>query len=509
MVCNVLEYLEQAGEKYPDKCAFADTTKRMSYTEVVDTARRIGSGILKRGIQGRPVVVIADRDLESLMSFFGIVYAGSFYVPVDKALPVERMKTIIQVMDPGLILYQGKDSKVAEQLGETDKILTIEELLESDIDHEALEQVRAEHLSTLPLYIMFTSGSTGVPKGVVVSHGSVVDLVEQFTRSFCFDENEIFANQAPFDFDVSVKDIYLTIKNAGTMYIIPKSMFIMPKKLMQYLEENKVTTIIWAASALGVVATFKGLDKIKPLTLKNIMFSGEVLPMKVLHYWQANLSQAAYVNLYGPTEITCNCTYYKVDREFAIDEVLPIGNAFFNTEILLLDENNQKAAPGQVGEICVRGESLALGYYNNREATEKAFCQNPLHDFYRDMIYRTGDMGFYNEKGELVFASRKDHQIKHMGHRIELAEIEIQVNILEFIKKCCCVYDDKREKIVLFYESDGEHEVEIIEELQKKLPKYMCPNRMIYMEKIPMNSHEKMDRVKLKKMLGEEAYAEK
>lgn len=509
MVCNVLEYLERARDKYPDKCAFADTKKKMSYQEVVDTARRIGSGILKRGIQNSPVVVIADRDLESLMSFFGVVYAGSFYVPVDKALPIERMKTIINVMNPGLILYQGKDSKVIEALGETNRLVAIEELLESDMDECALAKVRAEHLTTLPLYIMFTSGSTGVPKGVVVSHGSVVDLVEQFTETFGFDENEIFANQAPFDFDVSVKDIYLTIKNAGTMYIIPKSMFIMPKKLMQYLEGNQVTTIIWAASALGVVATFKGLDKIKPLTLKNIMFSGEVLPMKVLHYWQANLPSASYVNLYGPTEITCNCTYYKVDREFAIDEVLPIGNAFPNTEILLLDEENHQVSQGQVGEICVRGESLALGYYNNEEATRKAFCQNPLHNLYRDVIYRTGDMGFYNENGQLVFASRKDHQIKHMGHRIELAEIEIQVNILDFIEKCCCVYDEKQEKIVLFYESDKEHNVEIIEELQKKLPKYMCPNRMIYMEEIPMNSHEKMDRVKLKKMLGEEEYAEK
>lgn len=508
MVCNVLEYLERARDKYPKKCAFGDTKKEMSYEEVVDTAKRIGSGILKHGIRRSPVVVIADRDLESLMSFFGTVYAGSFYVPVDKALPLERIKTIVHVMNPSAILYQSKDSKVIEALGEERLALTIEELMESQVDEEALQEVRGEHLTTLPLYIMFTSGSTGVPKGVVVSHGSVVDLVEQFTDTFGFTENEVFANQAPFDFDVSVKDIYLTIKNAATMYIVPKSMFIMPKKLMQYLQENQVTTIIWAASALGVVATFKGLDKIKPSALRKVMFSGEVLPMKVLHYWQGNLPEASYVNLYGPTEITCNCTYYKVDREFSMEEVLPIGQAFANTQILLLGEDDKEVAAGEIGEICVRGESLALGYYNNEEATKKAFCQNPLHNLYRDIIYRTGDMGFYNGEGQLVFASRKDHQIKHMGHRIELAEIEIQVNALEFIEKCCCVYEEEQEKIVLFYESDGERNVEIIEALQKKLPKYMCPNRMIYMEEIPMNSHEKMDRVKLKNMLREGEYAE-
>lgn len=503
MICNVLEYLESAKEKFPEKCAFADTNRTLSYRQVEEVSKRIGSGILSKGVKQGAIVVLADRNLESLLAFLGIVYAGSFYVPVDINLPEKRMETILQITAPECIVVQKKDKSAAERLGFCGEILVLEELMESEIEWEKLEKVRSVHLSTHPLYIMFTSGSTGVPKGVVVSHGSVIDLAEQFTNTFDFTQEEVFANQAPFDFDVSVKDIYLTLKNGAAMYIVPKSMFVMPKKLMGYLEEKKITTIIWAASAISVVCAFKGLEKAKLTSLKRVMFSGEVLPVKVLNYWKEHMPHAAFVNLYGPTEITCNCTYYVVDRPFEVDDTLPIGKAFKNTRILLLGADNKEVKSGETGEICVQGSSLALGYYNNQEATKKSFCQNPLHNLYFDRIYKTGDLGYYNERNELVFASRKDHQIKHMGHRIELAEIEANVNAIDFIRKCCCIYNKELEKIVLFYESDKPKDVELIKRLQEKLPKYMCPNKMYWMEQIPMNTHEKMDRVKLRELTFE------
>lgn len=503
MICNVLEYLESAKEKFPEKCAFADADRTLSYRQVEDISKRIGSGILSKGVKKGAIVVLANRNLESLLAFLGIVYAGSFYVPVDRNLPEKRIETILQITAPECIVVQKKDKPVAEKLGFRGKILVLEELMESDIAWENLQKVRNVHLSTHPLYVMFTSGSTGVPKGVVVSHGSVIDLAEQFTNTFGFTQEEVFANQAPFDFDVSVKDIYLTLKNGASMYVVPKSMFVMPKKLIGYLEENKITTIIWAASAISVVCAFKGLEKVKLTSLKRVMFSGEVLPVKVLNYWKEHMPNTTFVNLYGPTEITCNCTYYVVDRPFEVEDILPIGKAFKNTGILLLGEDNKEVKPGETGEICVLGSSLALGYYNNQEATKKAFCQNPLHNLYFDRIYKTGDMGYYNERNELVFASRKDHQIKHMGHRIELAEIEANVNAIDFIRKCCCIYNKEQEKIVLFYESEKPKDVELIKRLQEKLPKYMCPNKMHWMEQIPMNTHEKMDRVKLRELTFE------
>lgn len=208
---------------------------------------------------------------------------------------------------------------------------------------------------------MFTSGSTGTPKGVVIKHHSVLDLIKQFKREFSFDENSIFGNQAPFDFDVSVKDLYSTIYNGATLVIIPKICFMFPSKLIEYINENNINTAIWATSVYRIVENMKGLDKAKIQTLKIAMFSGDVMPTRVLNYWKKNQPNMRYVNLYGPTEITCNCTFYRVDRDFDDKEILPIGNAFKNTKILLLDEDNKLITQqGIQGEICVRGSSLAL-----------------------------------------------------------------------------------------------------------------------------------------------------
>ena len=164
------------------------------------------------------------------------------------------------------------------------------------------------------------------------------------------------------------------------MYIIPRRFFSMPAKLVEYLNENRINTAIWATSALVIIANLKTFEKVMPVYLEQVMFSGEVMPNKVLNYWRAYLPSIQYVNLYGPTEITCNCTYYIVDRKFTNDESLPIGKKFKNTDILLLDsERKREVDQGEIGELCVRGSSLALGYYNNREKTSEAFIQNPLN----------------------------------------------------------------------------------------------------------------------------------
>ena len=221
------------------------------------------------------------------------------------------------------------------------------------------------------------------------------------------------------------------------------------------------------------------------------------MPLKVLNYWRENIPDAMYVNLYGPTEITCNCTYYILDREFDGTDEIPIGKAFPNTEILLLKEDNTLAGENETGEICVRGSSLALGYYKNREITEKAFCQNPLNTDYPERIYRTGDMGRWIN-GELFFSGRRDFQIKHMGHRIELGEIERVMDSLPFSDRNCCIYDEKHEKIYMFYQGETDMAKEIAVSLQEKLPKYMCPNKYVFMKEIPLNKNGKLDRTRLR-----------
>ncbi len=502
---NVLDYLEHSAAEFPHKTAFADEDSDVSYEELVSNAKRFASG-LKNAVGEyvrRPVVVLVDRDVQSVISFFGVVFSGNFYVPInDKEIPLERIRQMIGRVEPIAIVCHEKSRQCGMEIGSDVPLLEYEKLILSGAQEDYLVSVREQALDTDPLYVMFTSGSTGGPKGVVVAHHSVIDLADVFNEEFGFDETCVFGNQAPFDFDVSVKDIYLTIKNGATMQIVPKRLFMMPAKLVEYLNDKRINTAIWAASALVIVANFKTFGKVLPRYLRCVMFSGEVMPNKVLNYWRQYLPNVQYVNLYGPTEITCNCTFYKVDRPFGDNEVLPIGRKFANTGILLLDSGRKRpVGEGEPGELCVCGSSLALGYYNDPERTAEVFIQNPLNSGYPERIYCTGDLARYDENGDLLFVSRRDFQIKHMGHRIELGEVEVAVNAMPFIESAVCLYDEKHGKIVLFYQAPGDLRKEIIEELGKTLPKYMWPNVFRQYEKLPMNKNAKIDRVKLKEEL--------
>lgn len=497
MIYNILDYLERAEKKHPDKIVFADPDHEVTYRECVKIGKSIGTAIARRGAPRRPVAVLIDRDIESVELFMGSVYAGHFYVPIGKSLPPGRIAVILNTVKPACFVCRERDLPFVEKLDYEGCVMVYEQMVEVKADEALLNRIRRGSIDTDPLYAIYTSGSTGTPKGVLVCHRSVIDLTERFAQCFSFHEDEVFGNQAPFDFDVSVKDIYSTLRNGATMYIIPQKMFSFPKLLIPYLNEKKITTVIWAVSALALVSAFKGLEKEIPEHLKKIMFSGEVMPIKVLNYWREKLPEAMYVNLYGPTEITCNCSYYVVDRDFSLNETLPIGEAFPNTDMFLLNEENKLAGEGELGEICVRGTSLALGYYRNREATEKAFCQNPLNQEYPELIYRTGDLGKYRN-GELFYVTRKDFQIKHMGHRIELGEIEAVLDGLPYISRSCCIYDGENERIYMFYQAEEPCDKRIIQDMQVYLPKYMCPNKYIYLEKLPLNKNGKIDRAALK-----------
>jgi amino acid adenylation domain-containing protein len=373
-----------------------------------------------------------------------------------------------------------------------------DEVSKSEIDDEALAAIRDRQLDTDPIYIVFTSGSTGIPKGVVACHRSVIDYIENLSDVLGFNEDTRFANQTPLYFDACLKELYPTLKFGATTYIVPKSLFMFPVKLVEFLNEYKINTVCWVVSALTMISSFKTFDKVVPQYLHTIAFGSEVFPIKQFNIWKETLPQAKFTNLYGPTECTGMCCYYNVNRDFELDEVMPVGRPFHNTEILLLTEKNERAKEGEVGEICVRGTSLTLGYYHNFEKTNESFVQNPLNDRYPELIYRTGDLGKYNEFGELVFVSRKDYQIKHMGHRIELGEIEVNVNMLDGISSSCCVYQKEKGKIVLFYV--GELEVkELVTILKDKLPRYMIPNRVEKLDVMPLTANGKLDRVTLAK----------
>ncbi|EPV9390469.1 AMP-binding protein, partial [Campylobacter upsaliensis] len=365
-------------------------------------------------------------------------------------------------------------------------------------DEEALIKARLKHIDTNLLYVFFTSGSTGLPKGVSISHKSVIDYAFWVSEEFELDENEIIANQAPLYFDNSILDIFPTIKEGGSVHLVPNSLFAFPLKVLEYLENEGVNTIFWVPSVLIYFANTQALEKFKLEKLKKVLFCGEIMPNKQLNYWRTHLPHTLFANLYGPTEITDVCCFYKVNREFKDDELLPIGKACKNTELLVFDENkNFIDEAGKKGELYVRGTSLSLGYYNDIEKTKAAFIQNPLHHNYLDLLYKTGDIVAYNEFGELLCYGRIDNQIKFKGHRIELGEIEAVLNSHAKIKNSACIFKD--DKLIAFYES--EEELDLKGFCKQKLPPYMIASSFVRVEKFALNANGKIDR----KILSERA----
>lgn len=501
MKANVTYWLDETAERLPDKLAFAEEGKAVTFGELQRQAKALATQMINRGLFKKPVVVYMEKGVDVLVSFMGAAYSCNFYSPIDVDMPASRVNKILEVLNPALVITTAALKETFADYEYQGGFLLFEEACHTDVNEEKIEAARRKGIDTDLLYVLFTSGSTGVPKGVTITHRSVIDYIDWVTETFDITEADSFGNQAPFYFDNSILDIYSTLKSGATTYIIPKNLFAQPVLLLEYLKEKKINTIFWVPSALIVVAKLKAFRNVNLTdTLKRVLFCGEVMPNKQLNIWRKFLPDVLYANLYGPTEITDACTYYIVDREFSDDEPLPIGIPMANTDILVLNEKDELVTGEEIGELCVRGTSLSMGYYNNPEKTREAFVQNPLNPFVPEVIYRTGDLVKYNEYGEIIYLSRKDFQIKHMGHRIELGEIETAVSSLEEISLCCCLYDEKKQKIVLFLEGELE-KAYINERISRLVPEYMLPNKVISLEKMPINANGKIDRVKLKELL--------
>lgn len=507
---NILELLERSAERFPDRPAFGDPEKDITFRELVRKARAAGELLSADVPSESPVAFYLEKSVDAVTAMFGAVYAGGFYSFIDVRQPAARAQKVLDVLEPAVLITDEENAEKAEELSFGGRRILLKDLLEQAGKilsgqeeplpplSPVLARIRSVMTDTAPLYVNFTSGSTGTPKGVAVCHRSVIEFIAHFAPLFKVTEEDIFGNQAPFDFDVSVKDIYSGLYTGAKVQIIPREYFSNPTQLMDYLCEKKTTILIWAVSAMCFVSIMNALDYRIPETVRAVGFSGEVMPIKQLNVWKKYLPGAMYVNLYGPTEITCNCTYYVLnpEKEYGLEEVIPAGIAFENEKVFLLDEENQEVDPSDLsgeGEICVGGTCVALGYYRDPERTAAAFVQNPLNDRYPERIYRTGDIGRYDADGNLVYVSRKDFQIKHLGHRIELGEVEADTMARDGVSRACCIYDAKKKRLILFY--TGERDKKDLEkELKEILPPFMVPNKTIRLEEMPLNKNGKIDR---------------
>jgi len=503
MQINVIEYFEKGALRTSkDKVAVREQGRDYTFGEIERFAKNCAALILKRSSAFRqPIPVFLPKSAQNIVADIGILYSANAYANLDIKSPAQRLKGMLQNLNPALIITSTALVATLKALDiPEDKLLLIEEAMVPDTlyDNSLLLKRLEAIIDTDPYCIIHTSGSTGIPKGVALNHRSTIDFVDWAFERLGLDGSEVMGSLAPIYFDAYTLEFCTMLAKGATWEVVPEQLAMFPPKLVEFVATQPINFIFWVPTIMVNIANLDLLAKIKLDRITKVFFIGEVFPTKHLNYWRRHLPKAMFVNLYGPIEITVACTYFIVDREFSDDDKLPVGFPCRNTEILIVNDQNQLAKVDEHGEICVRGSSLALGYYNNAERTAKGFVQNPLNPHYPDLIYRTGDSGYWNSRGEIMFLGRKDFQIKHMGYRIELGEIEHAVLQVDGIRNCCVAYNQNKKEIALFYESDKELTPGFIrEKLTPLVPKYMFPSVFNWMQQMPRNPNGKIDRARL------------
>ena len=561
---NILTYLDETATSYPDKPSFIGEASALTFLELKSKTEAIGSFIADKNIYNEPILVFMEKSPEEVSALLGVVRSGNFYVALDIDMPEARLDAIIDITKAKLMIVDGHTKEKAKSLGFSGDICSYEETASKQTNAALLLDISHKAKETDTIYLVFTSGSTGVPKGVVASHRNVIDYIEGLGKVLECDENTVFGNQAPLYLDASLKDVYTTLKYGATTYFIPKKLFMSPVKLIKYLNEHKINTICFVSSALTIFTKLSAFDFAKPEYLKVVAFGGEVLPISHLKQWMKACPRARFINLYGATECTGMSCYYVVYDVEKLENGIPIGKPLPDTEIFLMDEEGNPIAnphPGagifskdeadshiakpddteifghskidlsigkrlpnaetflsdkeyshivkqsaemenlrHRGEICIGGTGLSSGYYKDEERTKEKFVNYQLTAGRSILLYKTGDIGYFGEDGELYFTGRGDNQIKHRGYRIELEEIEACGGAFEGVDRGCCIYNPEKEIIMFFYEGRIE-EGKIKGNFRNKLASYMVPGKVVKLDKLPLMAGGKIDRKALSKLI--------
>jgi amino acid adenylation domain-containing protein len=505
MKINILDYLANTVKNVPNKTAIVENERNISFNELDLMSRTLAVELNKSNYANKPIAVFLPKSIESIIANIGITYSGNAYMNLDIKTPTNRISKILEQIKPAVIITNGKYHEILYAIANDIPLIIFEDIsFNGEHNLDTLDQVKKKIIDTDPYCIINTSGSTGTPKGVALNYKSFIDFTEWAVETLKIGDDEIIGSLSPIVFDIYSFELCMLMAKGSTIVLLPESLAAFPIRLLSIMQEKKVSFIFWVPTIMVNIANMDLLSKIKLPDLQTVWFAGEVFPTKQFKYWKKHLNETMFVNLYGPIEITLDCTYYIVEKDLNDNEPIPIGYPCRNTGILILNENDQEVTGDEEGELCVRGTSLAMGYYNNLEKTQAAFVQNPLNKSYPEVIYRTGDIVAKNGFGEIVFKGRKDSLVKHLGYRIELGEIEhVIVNILNIVKNGCVVYQTTRKEITLFYESETEISLaDFRKQIASILPKYMIPTVFIRMDEMPRNTNGKIDRLMLKNQIN-------
>lgn len=508
MRTNLVQDFIATAKTHPTAIAVRDGDRSTTFLEVQEGELKIADWLSSTfKVTRRPVAVFLPKCVQTVVADLAIIHSGNAYMNMDVKTPPERLANVLKQAQPFCVITNAKYRGVIEPISEGVPVVLAE-----DLDglqplagaEERLDAIIAQGIDTDPLCLINTSGSTGTPKCVVLNHRSFFDFMECAFETWQLEDGLVVGSLSPVIFDIYSFELCLLAAKRATIVLIPDGWAMFPVKILELLQKEKVSWIFWVPTIMVNIANMGLLEKLLLPSLKMVWFAGEVFPTKQFNVWKRNLPWARFVNLYGPIEITLDCTWFEVTRDFRDDEPLPIGFPCRNTDVLILNADNKLAANDEEGELCVRGTSLAMGYYNNPEKTAEAFTQNPLNTSYPEVIYRTGDVVSRNERGEIMFRGRKDTLVKHSGYRIELCEIEhVIINTLKLVPNGCIVYNKAEKVIVFFYE--GEREIspaEFRKAIGRVLPKYMIPSDFRHLAELPRGGTGKIDRALLNKQVN-------
>ncbi len=506
MASEIFDWIRHSAGLRGDRTIYESDEGSLTFGDLDIFSKAVATWVAKHSDIERPIAVMTSRSVYTPACCMGVARAGCFYAPMDVDMPRARLEQVMSVAAPELLIVDRDHLEIAESIAEDCTVALMEDIMKGAADEELVAEREASVTESSPIYMIFTSGSTGKPKGVLTSHRALIGYLDGLNEVISLGEDDVLGNQASFDYIAAIRDMYLPLMTGARTVIIPKNEFAMPGDLFRTLNSHGVTTLCWSCAGIEIPAKLGGFEEGRPEHLRTVVFSGSVISNKYLRIWQENLPEVTFINQYGPTEATASCTYYVLREVVTDDTVIPIGRPYKHYQILLLsaDSDNgtyEKTPDGEIGEICVKGPCLATGYYRSQEQTDKVFMQNPLNPDYPEIIYLTGDLGHIGEDGELYFHGRKDRQIKHMGHRVELTEIEAYALSIDGVNECASLYDKSRELIYIFYAGTATAR-EITLSFRTNMPAFMVPRRLVCLAEMPHLPNGKIAMSDLRKMMG-------